>query len=65
MIQKITLWFKGKFKKFNHIEENWSQKKNPSLPQMDKGANWSKRWAFLEWYDEDIAKVFPQYWSES
>lgn len=65
MINKVTLWFKTKYKLFNHLEDDWSTKGSPALPQMDKREIWNKRWAFIEGYDEDIPTVVPQYWSES
>lgn len=69
MINKVTLWFKGKWKRYNHLEEGWSRKGEPISncefqKRQWKSNMWHKRWAFIEWYDEDIPKVVPDYRSE-
>lgn len=66
MIRKVTLWFKGKFKVYNHLEEGHSKKGTPTSnceyqKQAWRKGTWRKEWNYLEGYDEDIPKVAIQY----
>lgn len=67
MVRAITLWFRGKYCKFNHLEIGHSHRGTPSSisksqSQKWKNDKWRKEWRYLEWYDEDeIPKVVPNY----